>query len=137
MRTSNALKKLMDSGCDGERMLRHESEFVEGLPRILLRRLADERQANGEQLRGSGTSSGGGHGSWAELGRELARSVRVAAGGRNRGDAVASCRRAMGRLEEVYERAMVLAWPDETRTLLAAQLVDVRRANQELISVQY
>ena len=139
MRTSNALQKLMNSGCDAEHMLRHESRFVDGAPRLVLGRLADERHTSAERLREtrSGEQMPGGHGSWAELGRELARSIRVAAGGPNRGDAVASCRRAIERLESTYERAIALSWPDETHALLLLQLEDVRRAGQELTMVQY
>ena len=58
MRTSNALQKLMKSGCEGERTLRHESAFVDGLPRLVLTRLADERRASVKQLREATSSSG-------------------------------------------------------------------------------
>jgi hypothetical protein len=139
MRTSNALRKLIDSDCDSERMLRHESAFVTDLRWLVLQRLANERHASAQRLRGAyrGRPLAAGDGSWIELWRELARSVRVAVGGPDGGDAVAACRRAIGRVEALYDRALELSWPRDIRALLLDQLENIRRARRELVQLQY
>ena len=139
MRTSNALQKLLNADCDGERMLRHESTFVNDLPWLVLQRLANERRASAERLRGAyrGRRLAAGNGSWMELWRELGRTIRVAVGGPDRGDSVAACRRAVGRVEAIYDRALTLSWPSEIRALLLDQLHDIRRAGRELTQLQY
>jgi hypothetical protein len=139
MGTAKALRKLMDAGHDGARLLRSESKFVDDGRRSVLVRLADQRLASVEQLRGVGGRPGavGESSSWLELLREGGRSLQVAAGGANSGDAVAACRRAMSRLEAAYDRFMSLPWPQATRDLLLEQRQGVAYASDQLVSIQF
>lgn len=139
MRSSNAIQTLIDSSRDSERMLRHESGFVDSSRRAILTRLADERGATVEQLQSvhSGRRRGAMSGSWIELFRELRRSLGVAFGGRNSGDAVAACRRSMHRAEALYDRAVRLPLSKEMMDLLLQQRNRVFHANVELTAIQF
>jgi hypothetical protein len=139
MRRFNAIQRLIDSSRSSERVLRHESGFVDGSRRSTLIRLADERRAAVEQLRSvrsrrrfrrAGVS-------WFALARELWRNLHVALGGRNSGDAVAACRHSMNRAEALYDRALVLGLTETTVALLLQQRNRVRHANVELTAIQF
>jgi uncharacterized protein (TIGR02284 family) len=139
MRSSNVLQTLIESSRDNERMLRHESGFVDTSRRATLTRLADERETTVEQLQAVHRSGrrGGVSGSWIELLRELRRSLRVALGGRNSGDAVAACRHSMNRAEALYDRAVRLPLSKEMLDLILQQRNRVRHANVELMAIQF
>ena len=139
MRSSNAIRMLIDSGRDSERTLRHESKFVDSSRRPTLQRLAAECQASVEQLLSlrSRRRRGGVSGSWLALIRELRRNLRVALGGRNSGDAVAACRRSMSRADALYGRALALPLPAGTASLLLERRKGIRRANDELVAIQF
>jgi len=139
MRSANAVQMLIDSGRDNERLLRNESRFVDSSRRPTLRRLAAECGAAVDQLQllRSRRGRGGVSGSWLELVRELRRTLRVALGGRNSGDAVAACRRSMNRAEALYERALALPLPAGTVALLVERQKCIRDANAELVAIQF
>jgi hypothetical protein len=139
LRPGAALQKLIDSTCDCEYRLRHESGFVDAPSRLTLRRLADDRGASTLQLREvfAGYRLIPSRGSWTERLRDTTRGLSVLAGGVNRGDAVAACRRAMARVEARYERALAMSWPDESRAVLLRQQGTLRNGQSELVAIQF
>jgi hypothetical protein len=140
MRKSNALRKLIDSSRDNERLLRYESGFVDSSRRPTLRRLAAECGATVDQLQSvhrRRRRRGGVSGSWRELLREFRRNLRVAVGGRNSGDAVAACRRSMSRAEALFDRALALPFPEGTVALLLDRRNRIRLAHAELVAIQF
>jgi hypothetical protein len=139
MRTSNALKMLIDSSRGNEHLLRYESDFVDSSRRPTLRRLAAECGTTVDRLlslrsRRRRRSAGE---SWLELLRKVWRSLRVAVGGRNSGDSVAACRRSMHRAEALYDQALMLPLPAGTVALLVDRRKCIRDANAELVAIQF
>lgn len=139
MRPGATLQRLIDSTRDCEQRLRHESGFVDAHARLTLRRLADDRGASTVQLQEvfAGYPLTLSHGSWIERLRETTRSLSVLAGGVNRGDAIAACRRAMARVEARYERVLALPWPDGSRAVLLRQQRNLRNGQDELVAIQF
>jgi hypothetical protein len=141
MRISNGLRNLMNALRDDERMLRHESQFVDRSRRFVLTQLAAERQEFAETLRladgGAPPAEAAATGSFAEQLLELAHSLRVAATGPNSGDAVHACRLSRDRTDAVYERAVALPWPEATLAVLRGQHRRIRHASQELMAIQF
>ncbi len=139
MRVTNALRQLIRTGSDSERTLRSESRRVDASRARVLVRIADDCGTSVELLRAAqvGPRRDRVSGSWLELLRELARGALVMAGGPNGGDAVASCRRSMRRVEALYDRAVALHWPEETLALLIEQRRSVQQASADLTAIRF
>jgi hypothetical protein len=63
--------------------------------------------------------------------------VVVTARGRNKGDAVATCRHSRARTEAVYDEALQATWPAETRRLIEAQRERLQAEELELNRLQF
>jgi hypothetical protein len=121
MKTSNAIRKLIRACVDDERTLRHECKFVDAGRAETLTRLACERGQFVADLERLGEGAQSHKRSWAELSREVARDIWVAAAGRNNGDAISTCRHSRARTEAHYDEALQRFWPDEVLRVLEAQ----------------
>jgi hypothetical protein len=134
------MRRLIDACADDERTLCRESRRVGPARGAELVRLALERRQSAGQLcilADGRNASSPAHGSlWQRL-REVARAIRVAAGGRNSGDAIAACRRSCGRIERRYEQALARpASPQDVPTLIA-QRIRLGQQRDELLAMQY
>lgn len=127
MTPSRVLRTLIRACVDDWRTLRHESKFVDPGRVEAFGRLAKERERFAMDLERLAKCEEPHDGSWAELSREVERDVWVAAGGRNSGDAVASCLRSRARTEAVYDEALRGSWPEEVQRVL----MDQRRRLQD------
>jgi hypothetical protein len=138
MRVSNAIGQLINACIDDERMLTHEKRAVGGRRRQVLEQLERERARSIEQLRAlsSGTVHSD-HASWIEQGREAARMLRGMVGGPNGGDSVSACLRSCRRTEERFDEALLLPWPDATRTILVEQRARLDDAHAALVAVRH
>jgi hypothetical protein len=135
-----SLQRLIDACTDDGRTLRRESRFVGEQARGVVLAAAAERRHFADALR----DAAGGHlararvgGSWPELLRELARSLGVAAGGPNRGDAIRACRCSSTRTEARYERALGLSWPDNVGPMLVDQRARIQQTRSDLTALQF
>ena len=139
MTSANAIDHLVDACIDDARMLQHESRTVAGHRRELLEDLARERAVFAEQLLAleEGHHARSHPGSWTELARELARSLRSGLGVSTDGDAVAACRRSCRRTEERFDRALSLPWSEASRAIIAGQRTRLDDASRALISIQF
>jgi hypothetical protein len=122
---------------DDECTLRHEFKFVDGNCAEALARLAHEREEFVEALERLGGSQQPHDGSWSELAREAARNIMVTAAGRNKGDAVATCRHSRTRTEAAYDEALQATWPSDTRRVLEAQRERLHVEELELNRLQF
>jgi len=137
MKTSPVLRKLIRACVDDERTLRHESQFVDASSAVALRRLAREREHFVADLERLGGCQLPHDGSWTELSREAARTLWVAAAGRNNGDALATCRHSLARTEALYDEALQASWPDGIRFVLASQRLCLRDEAANLNQLQF
>jgi hypothetical protein len=137
MNTTDILRRLISACVDDECTLRHEFKFVDGACAEALSRLAHEREQFVEDLERLGGSQQAHDGSWSELAREAARNMMVAAAGRNKGDAVATCRHSRARTEAIYDEALQATWPTDTRRLIEAQRERLQAEALELNRLQF
>jgi hypothetical protein len=137
MEISDALQKLIRACVDDGRTLRHECRFVDAGRAETLMRLAREREQFVMNLERLAKRERPHDGSWSELAREAERDVWVAAGGRNSGDAITSCRRSQARTEAVYEEVLQASWPEEIQRVLADQRRRLRDETDELVRLQF
>ena len=139
MRSSNAIRKVIDACLDDERMLEHESHTVGSRRSAVLHGLAIKRAAFAEQLRQIAGTRGAGsrNGSWTELGRELGRSVRTAVGGPSDSDAITACRRSCRRTESRFDAALALGLPPALHAILVEQRAELDRDMTALVALQY
>jgi hypothetical protein len=141
MKSTKAIRELIEASIDDERMMEHESRSVGGHRGAVLERLAAERGASVEKLRELGSRRGdigSHHRSWTELGRELGRSFRVfLAGEPCNSDSVAACRRACIRTKARFDEALELAWPEAIRSILVEQRAQLDGAREALLAIQY
>jgi hypothetical protein len=138
MKTASVLRKLICACVDDERTVRHERTFVDAQRAGALTRLARNRSRfvdDLEQLVGHTPRRS--DGSWVELLREAARSVKVVAAGRNNGDAIATCRHSCARVEARFDQAMRTQWPDAIQQLLEAQQSCLHDESAELDQLQF
>lgn len=138
MDTSTGIRELIAACIDDENTLSHESAFVDDRCCTVLVRLAAERAEFAIRLRSLERVSPESRvcrGSRLALLRELARGLRVLAGGPNNGDSITECRHAQRRTEQAYDRANALTWPTEIRRVLLDQGERVHHARGELIGL--
>jgi hypothetical protein len=136
-RTLRALRKLIRACVDDERTLLHERKFVDPGCAQALTRLAREREQFVMDLERMGRCQELHDGSWAELSREVRRDLWVIAGGRNRGDAITSCRHSLSRTEARYDDVLRSVWPEEMRRVLEIQRRCLREETPELIKLGF
>ncbi len=138
MKASGMLRRLIGACIDDGSTLQHERKFVDASRAAKLARLAREREQFVVDLeRLQEASQHRTVVSWTELVREATRNVKVAAAGRNNGDAIASCRHSRARTEARYDDAMLGPWPDETRRVLEAHLRRLHDEADELNQLQF
>jgi hypothetical protein len=139
MKTSNAVGNLIDACLDDKRMLEHESRVVGTDRAKLLRKLATERSHDVEDLRGvlSARDKREHGGSWAELGRELGRGLRVALGFRSEGDSIAACRQSCMRTMSRFDQALDLPLAESVRAIVVEQRARLDSAHEALRRMQF
>ena len=134
MKTAHLLRRVIRACVDDERTLQHEQRFVDDARRsgTLGRLVRERRQFLQDLTKLAAPGQSGPTGSWAELLREVGRSLQVAAGGRNSKDAIASCRHSRARTEASYDRALEASWPAETQRVLEFQRGRLQEETREL-----
>lgn len=137
MVTPDVLRKLIRACVDDECTLLHESKLVDAGRATTLARLARERQQFIAELERFEECEESHDGSWRELSREAKRSVWVTAAGRNRSDAITSCRRSRARTEASYDEALQSSWPEEIQRVLAAQWRRLHDEADELAKLEF
>ena len=137
MRNSEGLQRLIIGCLDDERALHYESGIVDHNHRLVLSRLADERVQFADRLRVLGEPGACETRSWRGALRELLRRVRVLAGGRNKSDSIAACRRSCDRTEALYDQAVKLQWSQSILPTLLEQRDCLRRSRGELLALQF
>lgn len=137
MDQSKELQRLIVGCLDDERALRYESGLVEGDSRVMLRRLADDRERFADRLRTFGEPGDHASVSTRNRIRELARSLRVLAGGRHHGDSIAACKRSCDRIEALYTEVMQRQWSQAILPTLTEHRSQIRQARGELRAIQY
>lgn len=135
--TSNGLQRLIVACVDDECTLRQETSKVDEWRQHVLSRIASERLQFAVRLRAMGEPGVHASRSWSSFLRQFARRVRVIAGGPNRGDAIAECRRSRDRTEAMYDKAVKLPWPGQVLPTLMDQRERIRREREELIALQF